>query len=148
MGREIKVRAWDNKEKQFVTEYDTGKYSTYIEFFGDGDVRAFYKNLTCHCSPEGCGGCDDEWVEAKDVTLTQCLGLEDKNGVEYYCGDIGVFDNGDIFVIKTEEWIEFYVDWISEPKCEDQARDLYRIRKALILGNIYENSILNILLEN
>ena len=30
------------------------------------------------------------------------------------------------------------IEWIGEPECEDQTRDLYRIEKARIIGNKYE----------
>jgi len=75
----------------------------------------------------------------EDGILEQCTGLKDKNGKLIYCGDICEFDNGDRFVIKCEEWLEFYVEWIGEPECEDQARDFYRIARAVVIGNIHEN---------
>ena len=62
---------------------------------------------------------------------------EDKSDVGYYIGDIGEFDNGDIFILKMEEWLEVYVEWIGEPNCEDQSRDLYRISEAKIIGNSF-----------
>ena len=34
---------------------------------------------------------------------------------------------------------EIYVDWIGDAECEDQARDLYRIGRAKIIGNSHEN---------
>lgn len=75
-----------------------------------------------------------------DYVIEQCTGLKDKCDKSlFFCGDIGEFDNGDRFVIKTEDWNELYVDWIGNPECEDQARDFYRIRNATIVGNIHEN---------
>lgn len=72
--------------------------------------------------------------------VMQFIGIEDLKGNDYYIFDIGEFDNGDRFVLKMEEdRLEVYVDWIGDPDCEDQARDLYRISKAKIIGNIYEN---------
>jgi hypothetical protein len=83
----------------------------------------------------GFKGTDEVWEDQE-----QCTGLKDNTGARlWYDGDIGRFDNGDKFVIRMEEWTEFYVDWIGDPECEDQARDFYRIRNAEIIGNIHEN---------
>ena len=78
-------------------------------------------------------------IAFKDIELLEYTDLEDKNGNEYYLGDIGRFDNGDTFTLKMEDWREVYADWIGEPKCSDQVRDLYRIERAKIIGNIFEN---------
>jgi hypothetical protein len=69
----------------------------------------------------------------------QYTGLKDAKGDEICVGYILEFDNKDRFVIKEEEWLELYIEWIGEPLCSDQARDLYRIGKATIIGNIYQN---------
>lgn len=77
--------------------------------------------------------------EINPETLGQYTGMKDCEGKEYFIGDIGEFENGDRFVLKMEDWLEVYVDWIGEPECEDQARDLYRIKRGKIIGNIHEN---------
>ena len=38
-----------------------------------------------------------------------------------------------------QEWLEVSIQWIGEPECEDQARDLYRISKSTIIGNVHIN---------
>ena len=72
-----------------------------------------------------------------DYPLMQFTDLTTESGQDLYLGDIGEFENGDRFVLKAEDWLEVYVDWIGEPKCEDQARDLYRITAAKVIGNIH-----------
>lgn len=79
------------------------------------------------------------WLEAVTHIFMQYTGLLDKNNKEYYIGDIGRFDNGDTFHLSLEEWLEVVIVWIGDPECEDQARDLYRIENAKIIGNIYES---------
>lgn len=70
--------------------------------------------------------------------IEQYLGVKDKDGKPFYIGDIGRFDNGDTFVLKMEDiCLMPYVEWIGEPDCEDQARDLYRISSAVIVGNVH-----------
>ena len=72
------------------------------------------------------------------LDIEQFIGLQDSSGQDFYIGDIAEFDNGDKFVLKMEDWMEVYVEWIGEPECSDQARDLYRISNAKIIGNIHE----------
>ena len=71
-------------------------------------------------------------------TICQFINLTDKNDIEWYVGDIGEFDNGDRFILRMEEWLEVFVEWIGEPECEDQARDLCRISSATRTGNIHD----------
>ena len=71
-------------------------------------------------------------------TICQFINLTDKNDIEWYVGDIGEFDNGDRFILRMEEWLEVFVEWIGEPECEDQARDLCRISSATRTGSIHD----------
>ena len=82
-------------------------------------------------------GEDFVWFDNSEVM--QFVGLEDEKEKDFYIGDIGKFDNGDKFQLLLEDHLEVSVVWIGDPKCEDQARDLYRISRAVIVGNIYEN---------
>lgn len=111
---EIKCRAWDIEMKHMV-EWDELEQEWEQEGYFDSVFRG------------------DHYVPMLYV------GLTDNKNKEYYEGDIGQFDNGDTFVIRREDWIEFYVAWIGAPECEDQARDFYRIRSATKIGNEYEN---------
>ena len=95
---------------------------------------------------------DSEWFEYSDVykgmpdlgdplcevnVIEYGIGVNDSNEKEYYVGDKGLFPNGDTFIIKMEDWLEVYIDWVGEAQCEDQACDLPRISDAVIIGNIH-----------
>ncbi len=41
--------------------------------------------------------------------------------------------------MKIERWLECFGDWIGDPKCEGQLRDMYRAEKSKIIGNMYCN---------
>jgi len=114
-NREIKFRAWDKGEKRMYKPFDLKGYMSYHE------------------------GAQDE-MAPDDPVLMQYTGLKDKNGVaEIYEGDVMQFNNGDRFVVRMEDWLELYVDFIGDPEIEDQARDLYRIERAEVIGNVWEH---------
>lgn len=126
--RDIKFRAWD-KRRKIMYDWDN-YYGPFVGF--DGKLYE---------TEEGVGPSPVTYMvlNEESLVLMQHIGLLDRNGKEYYIGDIGEFENGDRFVLKMEDWLEVYVEWVGEVECEDQARDLYRINKAEIIGNIYEN---------
>jgi hypothetical protein len=115
--REIKFRAWDVIEQK-MWEPIVGKNGVLMASNQLGGFVQF---------------------PAYQDPLMQYTGLKDKNGADYFIGDVGQFDNGDRFVLRLEDWLEVYADWIGDAACEDQVRDLYRISAAENIGNIYEN---------
>lgn len=111
--REIKFRAWNNKEKEWY-------YFDLQKIIGDGSPIVIA-------------------IKMKVIQPMQHIGLKDKNGKEWFINDVGEFENGDRFVLKMEDWLEVSASWIGDPECEDQVRDLYRIENAKNIGNICEN---------
>ena len=115
--REIEFRFWDKVCKRMINPGDEKHLKIYLN---------------------GCMAIEGVWCTS-DIELMQYIGIEDAAGKEFYIGDIARFNNGDTFQICKEEWLQVYVDWIGDPECEDQTRDLYRIGNATIIGNIYQN---------
>jgi len=136
MSREIRFRAWDTERHQYVTDYDTGDFAAieWIDAMGNFEVR--YKELDCHCSPEGCGGCTEQYILAPNVMLEQFTGLTDSNGVEIYEGDI-----------ITEDGVAYAVEWFSDEYAfayttpEGSGAWLRNAgNESKVIGNIHEHS--------
>jgi hypothetical protein len=124
---QIKFRAWDKTgQHPCMIEVESVMYDEF------GKMSIFGKPFD-----EDNGGFTH--LQEGEFELLQFTGLQDKNGVDFYFGNIGEFSNGDRFIVKIENWLEIYIDWIGDPECEDQARDLYRIGNATIIGNIHQN---------
>ena len=111
--------SWDIQGELSISTYETGARIT------GGEVDEYESFV-------GRGGKGDE------VEFMQFTGITAKN-IEIYVGDICEFPNGDRFIVCMEDWLEVYIDWVGEPKCEDQARNLCRIDGSKGIGNIHQN---------
>jgi hypothetical protein len=118
--REIEFRAWDKDNDRMLYSYIPDEQKKREFIFVEFCIGFSHYN-------------------ANQLEMMQYIGLKDKTGRKFYKDDIGEFDNGNRFFIDCEEWLEFFVSWIGEPECEDQARDLYRIEESKIIGNRHEN---------
>ncbi len=124
----LKFRWYDKDKNEIVTSkmvQDEGTSSEYYILLEGGKVALYSEE-------EGRGQVSENAM--------QFTGLTDKNGIDYYLGDIGEFSNGDKFYLAMEGWLEVYIEWIGQPECYDQGRDLYRIVNAKIIGNIHQHS--------
>jgi len=77
----------------------------------------------------------------KNILLEQFIGLSG-----FYIGDIGQFDNGDTFIIRMNNYLHVYIEWVGTPIHEhviiNQSGDLSRIKQACKIGNVNENPYL------
>lgn len=125
MGREIKFRAWYEKDKQMINWF-TLTQSAWNTFRGDEPLSLVYEILI---------------ARKNEFNVMQYTGLKDKNGIEIYEGDIVEWkiDETDYYFKGIVKWDEnhscFYLD---SPLSEDN-KLTYKSVCLKILGNIYEN---------
>lgn len=142
MSREIKFRAWDDKNKKMI--YPTGYYGNDLHWRIEGSNNGFWGIFDGN--KRLCGNADESGV------LLQYTGLKDKNGKKIYEGDIvrcinllTSFD-GDV----TYNILPSAPTFIGIVEFSDTAFCIKKIKNKLItynllhyylevIGNIYEN---------
>ena len=128
MNRPIKFRAWQREEDEYYSRMVSSSQSI---------VTAF-RHVIGEAAPSGFSDCDNQ-PDKNRYVLMQSTGLEDKNGVEIFEGDIikdgeeahSIFFDGVKFVA-----VGFYDASLDTPW---DVFSEFRHVQTEVIGNIYEN---------
>ena len=124
MKREIKFRAWDNKNKVIVA----ASYGDWVSFDGILYTEASRVYNTPNIEIE----------RTNDYILMQFTGLLDKQGREIYEGDIVKYGNDEPSTVIFDN--QMFCVPISGSNHKTHLHIMGGINKWEVIGNIYENS--------
>jgi uncharacterized phage protein (TIGR01671 family) len=110
MKREIKFRAWDVDNKEFVEEF---------EITHDGYVRLNYMD----------GDYFDNFKPKSNLIAMQYVGLKDKNGVEIYEGDIVAYQETIFHYLERKNYKESDGIWVN--KIQGKNTNMYGVEKVI-----------------
>jgi uncharacterized phage protein (TIGR01671 family) len=132
--RQVKFRAWDKHENKMITKFMIGSST---------DPES--KEWTCPIVWIG-----NEWLNHEGLILMQFTGLQDKNGVDIYEGDIIRFldcvdcstESGNDFNEIVNVGVIYFCDqdngW-DITKREQDKEDVFVSDNMEVIGNIHEN---------
>ena len=115
--RELKFRAWHKILKRMIVVLQ-------IDF--TLEIIVFFDNITN----------DLGYIKFKDVDLMQFAGLQDKNGVDIYEGDILSIPNNNMAVVK---WKNSGFELYRYSRIGQNLDLVHWSRDNKVIGNIYEN---------
>ena len=109
--KEIKFRAWDKEEKNFM-----------------------YFDATDGLKSE----CDDTYIRLNVRKIEQYTGLKDKNGKEAYFSDLVKIDTGIYQIIWDEDYAGYFLKLVGGIGVTS-GLPMFNLKEGEVIGNIHEN---------
>lgn len=125
--RELKFRAWDNIEKDYLNEEDIAIDNLgnifIFERYDNDDSDLWYTRIL----PD---------LDNKRYVVEQYTELKDKNSTDIYEGDILIDDAGE----PIEYWVVKFSDGGFVGECAGVTEHLFELANLEVVGNVHENS--------